>query len=107
MAHSKVYSTWQSGEGVKLIIGQHVEKERFREHGVIVLNEVIHIPQGANDANCMRDRLHEARSRLFEKAKEYASNQDIPCIDRIRIESHSISANLIELVFYGNAMVYN
>ena len=58
----------------------------------------------------MRSRLQEAWSKLFEAAKEYARNSNdsragkITYIDNIRIESHSISPNLMELVFYGNAM---
>ena len=110
---SKVYSTWQSeqpDDEIIMVIGTQKRHPNIVEAGVIVVNEVVHIPQGANDTVTMRFKIQEARTKLFESAKEYARNSNdsragkITYIDNIRIESHSISANLIELVFYGNAL---
>ena len=113
MAQPNVYSTWKSeqpSDEIIMVLGKGERPANLTEAGIIVVNEVIHIPQIATDT--MKFRLQEARSKLFESAKEYARNSNdsragkITYIDNIRIESHSISAHLIELVFYGNAHGY-
>ena len=115
MAQPNVYSTWKSeqpSDEIIMVLQKGERPQGIIEAGIIVLSEVIQIPQTANDAVTMRYRLQEARSKLFEAAKEYARNSNdsragkITYIDNIRIESHSISAHLIELVFYGNAHGY-